>query len=197
MAAVLQSLSRTVAAGFVLLVAIALLVGASGEPIHFDWSYWTFVMRWFHIMSGVMWVGLLWYLNFVQIPTVPKIEPTEYRAAITKFILPNVLYWFRYGALATVVTGLLLAHMNGYLADALTLKRSDIAIGIGMWLGLIMAFNVWFIIWPMQKKVLGLVEASADDKARAGRIAMLTSRTNTLLSIPMLYCMAAQSHGGF
>jgi uncharacterized membrane protein len=197
MATILQSLGRTVTAGFVLLVIIALLVGATGEPITFDAAYWAFFMRWLHIMSGVMWVGLLWYLNFVQIPTVPTIEPPEHRAAITKFILPSVLFWFRYAAIATVVTGLVLAHMNGYLTDALTFSGSAVAIGIGMWLGLIMAFNVWFIIWPNQKKVLGIVEASAEEKAKAGRYAMLASRTNTLLSIPMLYCMAAQSHGGF
>jgi uncharacterized membrane protein len=197
MAAILQSLGRTVTAGFILIASIVLLVAATGKPISLDWSYWTFFMRWLHIMSGVMWIGLLWYLNFVQIPTVPTIQPTEYRAAITKFILPNVLFWFRYGALATVITGLLLAHLNGYLGDALSLNRNFIGIGIGMWLALIMAFNVWFIIWPKQKVVLGMIEANADDKAKAGRIAMLTSRTNTLLSIPMLYCMAAQSHGGF
>jgi uncharacterized membrane protein len=197
MAAILQSLSRTVTAGFVLLVLIVFLVSTTGQPITFDAAYWTFFMRWLHILSGVMWIGLLWYLNFVQIPTVPKIEPAEHKAAITKFILPNVLFWFRYSALATVVTGLTLAYMNGYIVDALTLSRNAIAIGIGMWLGLIMAFNVWFIIWPNQKKVLGIVEASAEDKAKAGRYAMLASRTNTLLSIPMLYCMAAQSHGGF
>lgn len=197
MAAILQSLGRTVSAGLVLLALIVLLVTSTGTPISFDSAYWTFFMRWLHIMSGVMWIGLLWYLNFVQIPTVPTIQPTEHRAAITKFILPNVLFWFRYGALATVITGLLLAYMNGYLVDALTFHRNVIAIGIGMWLALIMAFNVWFIIWPKQKIVLGIVDANADEKAKAGRIAMLTSRTNTLLSIPMLYCMAAQSHGGF
>ena len=197
MAAVRQSLGRTVTAGIVLLALILLLVTLTGAPIAFDGAYWAFLVRYLHILSGVMWIGLLWYLNFVQIPTVPKIEPAEHKAAITKFILPNVLIWFRYGALATVVTGLLLAHMNAYLGDALTFHRNAIAIGIGMWLGLIMAFNVWFIIWPNQKKVMGMVAANADEKAKAGRTAMLASRTNTLLSIPMLYCMAAQSHGGF
>ena len=196
MVAILQSLGRTLTVGFVLLVVIVLLVGATGQFVRFDATYWAFFMRWLHILSGVMWIGLLWYLNFVQIPTVPTIQPLEHRAAVTKFILPRVLFWFRYGALATVITGLLLAYMNGYLVEALVLRRSSIAIGIGMWLALIMAFNVWFIIWPNQKKVLGLVEASAEDKTKAGRIAMLTSRTNTLLSVPMLYCMAAQSHGG-
>jgi len=196
MVSILQSLGRTVTGGFVLLAIIVLIVGIAGGRVTFDFAYWTFFMRWLHILSGVMWIGLLWYLNFVQIPTVPTIQPVEHRAAITKFILPNVLFWFRYGALATVVTGLMLAYMNGYLGEALTFGRSALAIGIGMWLALIMAFNVWFIIWPNQKKVLGITECNADDRAKAGRLAMLTSRTNTLLSIPMLYCMAAQSHGG-
>jgi uncharacterized membrane protein len=143
-----------------------------------------------------MWVGLLWYLNFVQIPTVPKIEPPEHRAAITKYIMPNVLFWFRYGALATVLTGLALAWFSGYLGSALTLLKGYHAIGIGMWLALIMAFNVWYIIWPNQQKVLGLVECPAEEKAQAARRAMLTSRFNTMLSIPMLYCMVAQQNGG-
>ena len=181
-----------------LLVAIIVLAGAiTGQWVAFNAPWWGFFMRWLHILSGVMWVGLLWYLNFIQIPTVPKIEPAEYRAAITRYIAPNVLYWFRYGALATVATGLLLAWMNGYLVPALTLQKGYYPIGVGMWLALVMAFNVWFIIWPNQKKALGLVDASADEKAKAGRIAMLTSRFNTMFSIPMLYCMAAQSHGGF
>lgn len=196
MGSILQSLGRTVTGGFVLLAIIVLIVGIAGARVTFDFAYWTFFMRWLHILSGVMWIGLLWYLNFVQIPTVPTIQPVEHRAAITKFILPNVLFWFRYGALATVVTGLMLAYMNGYIGEALLLGPSAIAIGIGMWLALIMAFNVWFIIWPNQKKVLGITECNADEKAKAARLAMLTSRTNTLLSIPMLYCMAAQSHGG-
>jgi uncharacterized membrane protein len=197
MAAILQSLGRTVAAGVVLLIILVLLVGAAtGQFVKVNADYWPFFMRWLHILSGVMWIGLLWYFNFVQIPTVPTIQPVEHRAAVTKFIAPSALFWFRYGALATVITGLLLAYLNNYFVDALMLRRGHIAIGIGMWLALIMAFNVWFIIWPNQKKALGLVEATADEKAKAGRIAMLTSRTNTVLSIPMLYCMAAQSHGG-
>lgn len=198
MAAILQSLGRTIVAGIVLLILIIVVVGlGTGQSIKFGHAWGAFFLRYLHILSGVMWIGLLWYLNFVQIPTVPKIEPAEHRAAVTKFIAPKVLFWFRYGALATVITGLLLAWANGYLLQSLMLEKSVVAIGIGMWLALIMAFNVWFIIWPMQKKALGIVEATADEKAKAGRIAMLTSRTNTLLSIPMLYCMAAQSHGGF
>ena len=198
MASIFQSLEKTLAAGLVILIALIVLSGAiTGQWITLNAAWWGFFMRWLHILSGVMWIGLLWYLNFVQIPTVPKIEPVEHRAAITKFIAPNVLFWFRYGALATVVTGLLLAWMNGYLVAALTLQKGSYPIGIGMWLALVMAFNVWFIIWPNQKKALGLVDATADEKAKAGRIAMLTSRFNTMFSVPMLYCMAAQSHGGF
>ena len=197
MAAILQSLGRTIAAGVVLLIALIVIVGlATGHFVKIDHAWSTFFMRYLHVLSGVMWIGLLWYLNFIQIPTVPKIEPAEHRAAISKFIAPRVLFWFRYGALATVATGLLLALMNRYLVEALTLQKGHIAIGIGMWLALIMAFNVWFIIWPNQKKALGIVEASADDKAKAARVAMLTSRVNTMLSIPMLFCMVAAQNNG-
>jgi uncharacterized membrane protein len=197
MASILQSLERTVLAGLVLLIVIILAVGAlTGQFVRIDHAWGAFVMRWLHVMSGVMWIGLLWYFNFVQIPTVPKIEPVEHRAAVSKYIAPSALFWFRYAALATVVTGLLLALMNGYLVQALTLRPGTIAIGIGMWLALIMAINVWFVIWPNQKKALGLVPATPEEKTAAGRTAMLTSRINTLLSIPMLYCMVAQQNAG-
>jgi uncharacterized membrane protein len=161
----------------------------------FDYSWWTFFFRWLHVLSGVMWIGHLWYFNFVQIPSMPKI-PDEQKPAVTKVIAPAALFWFRYGALATVITGLILAYLSGYIGNALKLGFGDAnhkftAIGFGMWLGLIMAFNVWFIIWPKQQQALGLVEATADEKKRAGRIAMLTSRTNTMLSIPMLYAMTS------
>jgi uncharacterized membrane protein len=161
----------------------------------FDYSWWAVFFRWLHVLSGVMWIGHLWYFNFVQIPSMPKI-PDEQKPAITKVIAPAALFWFRYGALSTVVTGLILAALQGYIGSALKLGIGDAnshntAIGFGMWLGLIMAFNVWFIIWPKQQQVLGLVEASPDEKKRAGRIAMLTSRTNTMLSIPMLYAMTS------
>jgi uncharacterized membrane protein len=161
----------------------------------FDYSWWTFFFRWLHVMSGVMWIGHLWYFNFVQIPSMPKI-PDEQKPAITKVIAPTALFWFRWGALATVVTGLILAYLSGYLMNALKLGIGDgnhkfTAIGFGMWMGLIMAYNVWFIIWPNQQKALGLVEATADEKKRAGRVAMLASRTNTMLSIPMLYAMTS------
>ena len=194
-AAFFASLHKTLVAGVVLLIAIIILVGLiGGQFVKLDHAYGLFVMRWLHIMAGVMWMGLLWYLNFVQTPTVPKIEPAEHRAAITKYIAPNVLFWFRYSALATVVLGLILAFHKGYLLQALMFQKPVYTIGIGMWLALIMAFNVWFIIWPNQQKVLGLVNATPDEKAAAGRLAGMTSRINTMLSIPMLYCMVAQNN---
>ena len=196
-AAFFTSLHKTLVAGVVLLIAIIIVVGlCTGTFIKPDSSYWMFFWRWLHIMAGIMWMGLLWYLNFVQTPTVPKIEPVEHRAAITKFIAPNVLFWFRYSALATVVLGLVLALSRGYLMQALMFQKGVYTIGIGMWLAMIMAFNVWFIIWPNQKKVLGLVDATPDEKAAAGKLAGMTSRINTMLSIPMLYCMVAQQNGG-
>ena len=192
MGAIFQSLGRTVIAGIVIL---ALIVIAFGNNVSMDHAWSTFVMRWLHVVCGVMWIGLLWYFNFVQIPTMPKI-PDEQKPAIGKFIAPEALFWFRWAALATVVTGLLVAWMNGYLFTALGLQRPFLAIGIGMWLALVMAFNVWFIIWPNQKKALGIVTVEAAEKAKAARTAMLTSRFNTMFSIPMLYCMVAQQNAG-
>jgi len=196
MVAFFQSLEKTLAAGVVLLILLIIIVGAiTGHFVKLnDVAWWTFFWRWLHIMAGIMWMGLLWYLNFVQTPTVPKIEPAEHRAAISKFIAPNVLFWFRYAALATVVLGLILAWQKGYLVQALTFQKPVYTIGIGMWLALIMAFNVWFIIWPNQKKVLGIVSATPDEKTAAARLAGMTSRINTMLSIPMLYCMVAQQN---
>ena len=158
-------------------------------------EYWAFFFRWLHVLSGVMWIGILWYFNFVQIPSMPKI-PDDQKPAIGKVIAPAALFWFRWAALATVVTGLILAWMNGYLGQALALGLSDsvgkhAAIGFGMWFGLIMAFNVWFIIWPNQKIALGIVDGPAEAKPAAARKAMLFSRTNTMLSIPMLYAMVS------
>ena len=146
------------------------------------------IIRWLHVLSGVMWIGLLWYFNFVQIPSMPKI-PDDQKPAIGKVIAPEALFWFRWSALSTVVFGLILAMMNGYLVDALVLNNA--LIGFGMWLGLIMAFNVWFVIWPNQQKALGMVEVEADAKAKAARTAMLFSRTNTMLSVTMLFAMVA------
>ena len=196
MAAILQSLGRTVIAGIVVLIVIIILAGVgTGRMISPDMAWSTFFMRWLHVLSGVMWIGLLWYFNFVQIPSMPKI-PDEQKPAIGKVIAPTALFWFRWAAVATLVTGLLLATMNGYIAQALTLQRPFTPIGIGMWLGLIMAFNVWAIIWPNQKKALGIVTVTPEEKAKAARLAMLTSPANTMLSIPMLFCMVAQQNGG-
>jgi uncharacterized membrane protein len=196
MVAIFQSLGRTVIAGIVLLIVLIVAVGAiTGQTISFDMNWSRFFMRWLHVLSGVMWIGLLWYFNFVQIPSMPKI-PDEQKPAIGKVIAPTALFWFRWAALATVVTGALLAWMNGYILQALSLQKPFYAIGIGMWLALVMAFNVWFIIWPNQKKALGMVQVSPEEKAAAARKAMLTSRVNTMLSIPMLFCMVAQQNGG-
>ena len=194
MASILQSLNRTVMAGVFLTIVffiILLTIWPGSESWFTDKYFWSAIFRYLHVLSGVMWIGLLWYFNFVQIPSMPKI-PNDQKPAISKFIAPEALFWFRWAALSTLVTGLILGHINGYLHDALTLDTSNgksLMIGIGIWLGTIMAFNVWGVIWPNQKKALGLVEASAEQKAASAKKAMLFSRTNTLLSIPMLYCM--------
>jgi len=193
MAAFFSSLNRTIIAGIVI---VLIMVGVAGTYQFFgQMGYWQFFMRWLHILSGVMWIGLLWYFNFVQTPSMPKI-PDEQKPAVSKVIAPTALFWFRWAALATVITGLILAWLNGYIVQALTLGIGSgggrpAAIGIGMWLGLIMAYNVWMIIWPNQQKALGLVDATPDEKKAAGRSAMLTSRFNTMFSVPMLYFMVA------
>ena len=197
MGAFFQSLSRTIIAGLVILVII--IVATSGiYGVHIrvgEHGWWAFVFRWMHVLAGVMWIGLLWYFNFVQTPSMPKIPDAE-KPAISKVIAPTALFWFRWSALATVITGLIVALMNGYLVPALTLTKGLHAIGIGMWLALIMAFNVWFIIWPNQKKALGIVTVTPEDKAAAAKLAGMTSRINTMLSIPMLFCMVAQQNAG-
>ena len=192
---ILQSLSKTIHLSIGL--AILLFVGLffSGGDWAFDRLFWSWLFRYFHVLSGVMWIGLLWYLNFVQIPSMPKFTD-EQKPAITKVIAPAVLFWFRWAALVTIVTGLIVAYLNGYVHQALILGIGSgggkyTAIGIGMWLGLIMAFNVWFIIWPNQKKVLGIVEATPEEKPIAAKKALIASRTNTLLSLPMLLTMVA------
>ena len=197
MAAFFQSLEKTLGAGLALLILIIVLAGlVSGSFIKLDSHWWDFFVRWLHVLSGVMWIGLLWYFNFVQTPMMPKIEPVEHRAAVTKFIAPTALFWFRWAALATVVTGLVIAWMEGYLVTSLTFQKGVFGIGIGMWLALIMAFNVWFIIWPNQKKALGLVPSAPEEKAAAAKMAGMASRANTMLSIPMLFCMVAQGNAG-
>jgi uncharacterized membrane protein len=194
MGAIFTSPGRTVGAGVVLLIVIMVVIGAvTGQWTKIDHAWATFAMRWLHVASGVLWIGLLWYLNFVQVPTMPSI-PVENRSAISKHIAPNVLFYFRYGALATVITGLLLAWMQGYLLQALMFQKGFIMIGTGMWMALIMAFNVWFIIWPNQQKILGLVPASDEQKAAAAKPALYASRFNTMFSIGMLYCMVAQQN---
>ena len=194
MGAFFQSLGKTITAGVVILVVIIIASGGAGAKAG-DHAWWAFIFRWLHVMSGVMWIGLLWYFNFVQTPSMPKI-PDEQKPAIGKVIAPAALFWFRWGAMATIITGLILAGMNGYLVQALTLTKGVHAIGIGMWLGMIMWFNVWFIIWPNQKKALGIVQVSAEEKAAAAKLAGMTSRINTMLSIPMLFCMVAQQNAG-
>lgn len=184
---------------FALLIGIALLVLAM-FGLHADMgsgTYWAQWLRFVHVFAGILWIGLLYYFNFVQIPTMPKV-PAELKPGITKHIAPAALFWFRWAALATVILGLLTGEMQqgGYTALALGLQEGYRTIGVGMWLGIVMAANVWFIIWPNQKKALGIVEADADAKARAATTAMMASRTNLILSIPMLYCMVAQSHMG-
>ena len=192
MLSILQSLSKTVYAS--LAISIILFLGLFfGGNIAFDMLFWSWLFKYAHVISGVMWIGLLWYFNFVQIPNMAKI-PDEQKPAIGKVIAPAALFWFRWAALATIVTGLIVATLNGYVYDALALGiisggGKNTAIGIGMWLGIIMAYNVWFVIWPNQKRALGLVEVDPETKAKSAKTAMLFSRTNTLLSLPMLLCM--------
>ncbi len=193
MVALLQSLSKTIHLSIVLAILLFLGLFFAGGDWTFDQWFWSWLFRYLHVLSGIMWIGLLWYLNFVQIPSMPKI-PDDQKPAIGKVIAPAVLFWFRWAALATIITGLIVATLNGYVHQAMILGigsggGKNAAIGIGMWLGLIMAFNVWFIIWPNQKKVLGIVEATPEEKAKSAKTAMLASRTNTLLSLPMLLSM--------
>ncbi len=195
MAMILTSLRNTVIAGFVLAFILELMYLNGGGMM--DTAFYSFLFRWLHVLAGIMWIGLLYYFNFVQIPNMPNI-PDEQKPAIGKVIAPAALWWFRWAALATVLTGLILGYLNGYIHDAMSLGAmndfavpKNISIGIGMWLGIVMAFNVWFVIWPNQKKALGIVEADADTKAASARTAMLFSRTNTLLSIPMLFSMVS------
>jgi uncharacterized membrane protein len=189
MAKFFGNLNAVIGVGIAL--TLILLFGFNGAGNTVAW------MTFLHVLAGVMWIGLLYYFNFVQIPTMPTV-PAELKPGVTKYIAPKALFWFRWAALATVILGIGIASHpgKGYLVDALMMKEGVRVIGIGMGLGLIMAFNVWFIIWPNQKKALGLVEADADTKAKAATTAMMFSRTNCLLSLPMLYCMVAHGLGG-
>jgi len=152
------------------------------------------VLRWLHTFVGIVWIGLLYYFNFVQIPTMPTV-PAELKPGVTKYIAPKALFFFRWSAALTVVFGLAIAGGNKYLGDALMLQDNYALIGVGMWLGLIMAFNVWFVIWPNQKKALGIVPAEDAVKAKAATTAMIFSRINTALSLPMLYTMVSFNGG--
>ena len=186
MGKLLENLNLTLAIGLGL--AIAVMAGYHTDALT-DRAGAAALFRWLHVFFGITWIGLLYYFNFVQIPTMPAI-PAELKPAVSKYIAPNALFYFRWAAAFTVLTGLILAWLNGYLVEALTAQDGFELIGLGMWLALLMAFNVWAIIWPNQQKALGLVEADDATKAKSARTAMLTSRINTLLSIPMLYAMA-------
>ena len=193
MISILSSLSRTI--HYSLAISVLLFVGLFflNGGFDFDLLFWSWLFRYIHVLVGIMWIGLLWYFNFVQIPNMGKI-PDEQKPAIGKVIAPAALFYFRWAAALTVLSGLILAYLNGYLHDAMTLSIGSgvpkhTAIGIGMWLGIIMAFNVWFVIWPNQKRALGIVESDPETKAKSAKTAMLFSRTNTLLSLPMLLTM--------
>ena len=191
----LSSLSKTIHASLAIAVILFLGLFYQNDGFNFDRIFWSWFARYVHVVVGIMWIGLLWYFNFVQIPNMGKI-PDEQKPAIGKVIAPAALFYFRWAAAFTVLSGLILAGLNGYLHDAMTLSIGSgipkhTAIGIGMWLGIIMAFNVWFVIWPNQKRALGIVESDPETKARSAKTAMLFSRTNTLLSLPMLLTMVA------
>ena len=199
MSAILSSLRNTIISGLILSLLLLLTFynwGTVDSSSLTDQAFYSFVFRWLHVLAAIMWIGLLWYFNFVQIPNMPNI-PDDQKPAISKVIAPAALWWFRWAAMATVFTGLVLGYLNGYLESAMTLGfRGDglpqhIAIGVGMWLGIVMWFNVWFVIWPNQKKALGIVKVEDSVKAASARTAMLFSRTNTLLSLPMLLTMVA------
>ena len=190
---ILSSLSKTIHASFSLTILLFLILFFLNGGFAFDTLFWSWLCRFIHVTVAIMWIGLLWYFNFIQIPNMSKI-PDELKPAIGKVIAPSALFWFRWAALVTVVSGLILAYLNGYVHQAMTLGigsggGKNTAIGIGMWLGIIMAFNVWFVIWPNQKRALGIVESDPDTKAKSAKTAMLFSRTNTLLSLPMLLTM--------
>lgn len=156
------------------------------------------IERWLHFLAGITWIGLLYYFNFVQVPAMAAANADQGgpgAAGITKYVVPRALFWFRWSALVTWLAGAALLGAQGRFGSAFMLQGEDAIIGIGAWLGTIMLLNVWGIIWPNQKKVLGLKPANDAEKAKARRAAFLASRTNTLLSIPMLFFMAASGHG--
>ena len=206
MAGFFSNLRNTVIAGFVLALIVCILYFEMPDR-RLDLVFWVFLARWLHVIAGIMWIGLLWYFNFVSTPTTPQI-PAELRPALGKYITPAALFWFRWAAMATIILGLLLAYLNHYLLQALTFDflhpagsfsdPKSLIIGIGMWLGTIMWFNVWFVIWPNQQKALNIANKypnlSADAKAASAKTAGMFSRINTMLSIPMLFCMVGATH---
>ena len=178
-----------------LTILIFVIMFIVNDGFVFDRNFWSTIFRYLHVISGIMWVGLLYYFNFVQIPSMSKI-PSNQIEVITKIISPAVLFWFRWAALSTIISGLVVAYLNFYIFEALSFglltngaSSKSIAIGIGMWIGIIMAYNVWMIIWPNQKKVLGIIDANINDKKKSAEKAMLFSRLNIILSIPMLLTM--------
>lgn len=197
MSGLLSNFRNTIIVSFVL--ALVIVIGYSHSPQGHGEVYFQAIFRWLHVMFGILWIGLLYYFNFVQIRVMPQI-PAELKPAVSKYIAPEALFWFRWAALATWVMGVILAFSRGYLVEAFTLglaggytpgvDMSFTFIGTGMWLATVMFFNVWVFIWPNQKIALGMVEADADAKAKAAKTALLFSRTNTLLSLPMLATMA-------
>ena len=197
MAGFLSNFRNTMIVSVVL--ALVMIIGyAMHSPHGTDEVFWQAVFRWMHVFFGILWIGLLYYFNFVQIRKMPDI-PAELKPAISKFIAPEALFWFRWAALLTWVMGMILAISRGYLLEAATLglaggyDSSQVGftfIGVGMWLATIMFFNVWAFIWPAQKIALGIKDGTAEEKAAAGKKAMMFSRINTLLSLPMLTAMA-------
>ena len=192
---ILSSLPKTIHTSIAISILLFLGLFFNNEGFDFDRIFWSWLLRYIHVVVAIMWIGLLWYFNFFQIPNMPNI-PDDQKPAIGKVIAPAALFYFRWAAFATIVSGLILAWLNGYVHDALILGigsggGKNTAIGIGMWLGLIMAYNVWFVIWPNQKRALGIVESDPETKAKSAKTAMLFSRTNTLLSLPMLLSMVA------
>ena len=195
MISLLSSLPKTIHASLGLAILLFLGLFFGNGRFDFDLLFWSWLTRFIHVVVAIMWIGLLWFFNFVQIPNMPNI-PDEQKPAIGKVIAPAALFYFRWAALLTIISGLILGYLNGYLHEAMTLGLTsgggkNTAIGIGMWLGLYMAFNVWFIIWPNQKRALGIVDCEPELKAKSAKTAMLFSRTNTLLSLPMLLSMVA------
>ena len=188
----LKSVPGTIALGFIIAVIITFLVGDTALNV-------LSLTVWLHVFFGVIWIGLLYYFNFVQVPAVGEALADEGGpgpAAINKYVAPRALWWFRWGALATWLTGASALESLGVgLKNAFLLQDGGLVIGLGAWMGTIMLFNVWVLIWPNQKKILGIVEATAEEIAKGKVIALMASRTNTFLSIPMIMCMVGQGHG--